>query len=382
MKAKLAAALVSLLVLEGCSSPGEPTIRPVAEGPSLAPGNALLAIAEGHFRQGNYALAAHEYRRVLRHSPDLVAAYNGLAASYDQMGRYDLSERYYQEALARAPHDRAVRHNLALSLEIQNRRTEARLLALEGAALGLAPMPVNAAQIGPLVPRIAQIDRHSGEAAPSPRRLERLSAGEVALITSEDSPLAIDHGTRLAADTVRPDRVSRGPEGPTWRWRIADAQPDSRRASWQSILRSVAGLLAANESGQAGRTARAVPPRELRMTMDGPVWSWRIERTDPARIADLPVQVLNAVGRRGQAARMRRHLRSAGWQEIAIGDAADRRARSAIRHSRDRRDDAARLAAELPFPVELQESRSAALTLVLGRNAVTFDRQLQAALIS
>src|SRR5688572_12332501 len=73
----------------------------------------LLDEARAQFRAGNHALAAGSFRRALARAPESIEAYNGMAASYDRLGRFDLARRYYEEGLALAPQDRGLRTNYA-----------------------------------------------------------------------------------------------------------------------------------------------------------------------------------------------------------------------------------------------------------------------------
>ena len=82
-------------------------------------GDELLAEGRMQFRNGNFALAVNAFRRATRRAPQSVDAYNGLAASYDRLGRFDLARRYYEEAMAISPADPRVIHNYALSLRLQ-----------------------------------------------------------------------------------------------------------------------------------------------------------------------------------------------------------------------------------------------------------------------
>src|SRR5687768_13935319 len=120
--------LVALAVvpLVACSTP-DFHARAV-NGPGVRTGNELLAEGRMQFRNGNFALAVDAFRRATRQPAQSVDAYNGLAASYDRLGRFDLARRYYEEALAIAPADPRVIHNYAVSLRLQGRDVEAQQL--------------------------------------------------------------------------------------------------------------------------------------------------------------------------------------------------------------------------------------------------------------
>jgi tetratricopeptide (TPR) repeat protein len=100
--------------------------------------------------------------------------------------------------------------------------------------------------------------------------------------------------------------------------------------------------------------------------------------TPPARVAAAPLKVMNAVGRRGQAARMRGHLLRSGWPAVETGDYAERIEQSRLIAPPALRDDAHRMIAALPFRVRVYSSPQAArMILVLGANAIRFDETLR-----
>ena len=99
-----------------------------------------------------------------------------------------------------------------------------------------------------------------------------------------------------------------------------------------------------------------------------------------ARAAPSALVVMNAVGRKGQAGRLRRYLAGVGWREVAVGDSDQRLNRSVILFPRGGRASAERLAASLPFrPRTVESRRGARLVLLLGRNAIGFDNRLNRA---
>lgn len=204
------------LAVAGCTaSTGQLQVRALADPASrLGTGSERLAEARGQLVLGNVGLAIEGFRAALREQPDSVEAMRGLAASYDAMGRTDLSRQYYEAALALAPHDARSLNAFAQSLEGQGKlkqalevRSEAAAANRKPAALStaysLAPVPVAAtgrivddvavAALGPSV-TIALPPPRPVAAAPQPiaraavavdgPRLQRLSLGEVALLTA------------------------------------------------------------------------------------------------------------------------------------------------------------------------------------------------------
>ena len=94
--------------------------------------------------------------------------------------------------------------------------------------------------------------------------------------------------------------------------------------------------------------------------------------------APAPLRVMNAVGVRGQAARMRGHLLRSGWATIETGDYARRVDQSRLIVPPAMRADARKVVAALPFKVRVYASPQAGrMVLVLGANAVRFDESLR-----
>ena len=167
--------------------------------------------AEAHLALGNIALALEGFRKALREQPNDPRALVGIAHSYERMGRFDLSRKWFETALAAAPGDRSILHEFAAFLDRQRLPLEAAAVRAEvvertqsssPAAPGSPasePTVLAASETAPSVtlalPPPRQVDqrevnadvvkpsvRNVPAASPGPR-LERLSLGEVALIS-------------------------------------------------------------------------------------------------------------------------------------------------------------------------------------------------------
>jgi len=229
--------LAMMLAVAGCtSSEGQLQIRPTPAPISglSRPVPYRIAEAQGHFALGNVALALESYRKAARDEPQNVDALAGIAACYDRMGRFELSRRYFEAALAVAPTDPRVLGALATSLDTQGRGKEAASVRQEVAARAVPAEPsvttlaaVTRAAVQPKVPGpppsqsvtvmlpaaplamvapasaapvetqavsapapspFAALIEAAASAANSAPRLERLSLGEVALLTSTAPP--------------------------------------------------------------------------------------------------------------------------------------------------------------------------------------------------
>lgn len=90
----LAAALLAG-TLAGCQTAGiDPSTTASFQG---SRSDKKVFLAARHFESGNYGLAEKNYRLAVEAAPENGAAWLGLAAAYDQLGRFDLSDRAYSQ---------------------------------------------------------------------------------------------------------------------------------------------------------------------------------------------------------------------------------------------------------------------------------------------
>ncbi len=193
------AILSAAALLAGCSTGGKLDIRPVGKLDSKGD---HLALGAGELAMGNVGLALGSFRRALRDDPASTDALAGIAACYDRMGRHDLSRRAFEQALAIAPSEGTLYQSLASSLDRQGLVAEAASVRREAAsrlAATAAPVVTTAGSVAVLPQLVAAAPSAASVtvALAPPRaaepvrpgaRLERLSSGEVALLTSPRSP--------------------------------------------------------------------------------------------------------------------------------------------------------------------------------------------------
>lgn len=198
-----------------CSSTGidvRAIKSPLAQGQQpvdfrIAEGNSQLAL-------GNVALALEAYRKALREKPDSIQAMVGIATCYDKMGRFDLSRRNLEMALAVAPDNTELYSIFAESLELQGKRDEAarvkaelaqRVVAPEAAREAPGSIPVLPPPPTPSVTVALAPPRSAPVAVEPPKagvRLERLSMGEVALVTRPEPRWEARTVARTATSTT------------------------------------------------------------------------------------------------------------------------------------------------------------------------------------
>lgn len=205
---------VAMAVAACTAGAGQVQVRALADpAAKLGAGSERLAEARGQLVLGNVGLAIEGFRAALREQPNSVEAMRGLARAYDAMGRTDLSRQYYEAALAVAPHDTKSLNAFAQSLEGQGEQAQAKEVRSEAAAIAqkaplpaiaVAPSPVSVGARAPADLAVAAVGSSITIALPPARpaappeakpisratvaadgpRLQRLSLGEVALLTA------------------------------------------------------------------------------------------------------------------------------------------------------------------------------------------------------
>ena len=212
MSARLPLAAIALLAASGCSGSGQLNIRPIGEAAAnpRAPAD-RVALATGQLALGNVGLALEGFRRASREDPLSVEALLGIGACYERMARFDLSRHAYEQALALSPDEPALYQALAASLQAQGLTAEAKAVRREAAnrhtaavapvvtpSGSVASLPTMIAEPGPSITLLLPPPREVAE-VPRAVRLERLSSGEVALLTKPSSPWT----TRIVAAPTR-----------------------------------------------------------------------------------------------------------------------------------------------------------------------------------
>ena len=275
------------LVLAGCagndakleirpsSAPSAQVAMPVEE--RLADGRAQLAL-------GNVALALELFRKAEREAPGTLAALVGIAECYDRMGRHELSSRYIEQALAREPRNANLLRLLAMSFTSQGRYQEAEAARLQAQASN-APVPAKTVTVAlPQLPAQASNAPVAAKtvtvALPSPRALdapEKIERSKVALPEAAHSvtmtlppPTPIQPAVEASAELrpepvvpprVRLERVSRGEialvtSGRSLWTRLAEVRPPVGRTTRNGT--AVRLLNAARFQGLAASARRSL----------------------------------------------------------------------------------------------------------------------------
>jgi Flp pilus assembly protein TadD len=104
-------------------------------GPRFYLGDEDTRLGRAHFIHGDYGLAEAHFRRAVEATPRNGAAWVGLAASYDRLGRFDLADRAYRRAARLGGPRHVILNNLGYSYLLRGRVREAERLLYHAARL-------------------------------------------------------------------------------------------------------------------------------------------------------------------------------------------------------------------------------------------------------
>lgn len=401
-----AALLVSGVTLAGCTTTTqEVKVRPLDPAAAIRNKGDEVAVARGQLALGNVGLALEAFHIAQRARPYDPAPAAGIGDCYAAMGRYDIAESSYEVALSLAPRDHALLLGLAsiverggdlrrasdIRAEADRFQRTAQLMATKAEQSAPTPQakqveqpsqiamtgtitvdlpparPADKMVVGALhvaVPKLAA-DEHlaasEAPALPNPERvpappsrdmtlaieaisprLERLSSGEIALVTTSKMTWAPKAPERASVATaLRP--VPKAPD----RTGVATALLEPPTISDKSKLtREVSGPTKLSDRMQVAAAVRWIP---------------LFPSTGKAS-----VQVLNAAGRQGVAASARRILSGRGWRAVAIGNASLFRHTSLVLYPKGRAALGRSLAAQ--FGVKARMIRTDRVVLLLGHD--------------
>jgi tetratricopeptide (TPR) repeat protein len=94
-----------------------------------------LSLGKQHFRQENFGLAEHYFRRAAESHPRDAEAWLGLAAAYDRLRRFELADRAYKQAIVLAGTTPEILNNQGYSYMLRGDYARARTKLAEARAL-------------------------------------------------------------------------------------------------------------------------------------------------------------------------------------------------------------------------------------------------------
>ncbi len=110
-----------------------PAVEPLPPATPSNP-NDDLSLGRENFREGNYGLAEHYFRRAVEAGPRDAEAWLGLAASYDRLKRFDLADRAYKQLFAMLGRTPELLNNQGYSYMLRGDFAHARATLLEAQA--------------------------------------------------------------------------------------------------------------------------------------------------------------------------------------------------------------------------------------------------------
>ncbi len=131
--------MVAALVLSGCETTKTASIDTTKTAAIADTAARHLGEGRKQFAGQNYGLAESHFRQAVEAEPLNGAAWLGLAASYDQLGRFDLSDRAYEQLLKIEGPKPAILNNQGYSHILRGDKKKARKLLNQARAA----MPAN-----------------------------------------------------------------------------------------------------------------------------------------------------------------------------------------------------------------------------------------------
>lgn len=90
------------------------------------PSDESTRLGREYFSRGNFGTAERHFRDAVEKAPEDLAAWLGLAASYDRIGRFDLADRAYDRALRLGGETPDILNNIAFSYMLRGNLAAAR----------------------------------------------------------------------------------------------------------------------------------------------------------------------------------------------------------------------------------------------------------------
>lgn len=360
MRVGLGVAAVAMVAMLGACGQFGDDFRPVFRFDGYSASDEMadpIERGKAQFASRQYGLAIRSFAVALTGDKRSIPALNGIAASYDMLGRFDVADKFYNRALLVEPRSATVLNNVGYShLMRGDRETGERFLKLAASIDSKNPivqvnlmLALGEPEANPL---LVQANLPAPESSDS-----MASEAEVASrATSSDQP---PHRVRLV-------RIARGVQALLTR-------PDSTVE--QLMMPRSSGTVA--EIGRIERVPDVASP-EIRVKTAAKI-EMATEIPPSANLEELVIEVSNGTGRDGMAARMLDHLAtlgiSADWlsNDVTFGNAQTR-----IVCRPAAREQASVMAERLPFevPIESDDSQRADIRLVLGSDLLGFDRKL------
>lgn len=360
MRVGLGVAAVAMVAMLGACGQFGDDFRPVFRFDGYSASDEMadpIERGKAQFASRQYGLAIRSFAVALTGDKRSIPALNGMAASYDMLGRFDVADKFYNRALLIEPRSATVLNNVGYShLMRGDRETGERFLKLAASIDSKNPIVQVNLMLALGEPEANPLLVQANLPAPESSDSMALEAEVASRATSSDQP---PHRVRLV-------RIARGVQALLTR-------PDSTVE--QLMMPRSSGTVA--EIGRIERVPDVASP-EIRVKTAAKI-EMATEIPPSANLEELVIEVSNGTGRDGMAARMLDHLAtlgiSADWlsNDVTFGNAQSR-----IVCRPAAREQASVMAERLPFevPIESDDSQRADIRLVLGSDLLGFDRKL------
>lgn len=305
------------------------------------------------FARGEYALAIDQFKKVVRFSPNSPAGYNGLAASYDMLGRFDVSREYYELALARSPEDPMILRNIERSLAMQGRGLGSNS-RLSAAKPSYTPPYANVASTD---------DARADDLAPAPpvmaaapdeedakNQLMRMSGKVVELKTAGTGHQPIHHGAMPRVEIINKREKVTVAISPVKDWTVGPPTDDIG--------------IALNGAPTQNRAKVAIVSNKVKPVRNPSVMLTNAQTRIPT------IKILNAAGTKGVARKTQIYLARKGTGGTSIGDARKQLPESWIIYPASQSAQANALRKNLPFGTRVHvDAGFERVVILVGENA-------------
>jgi tetratricopeptide (TPR) repeat protein len=354
--------VIILSLAAGCTS-ANIDVRPTTGTPgqeSVDDVATLLKKGKSDFTDKHFDKAVGHFRKALNIKPESIDAINGLAASYDRLGRFDVAVSLYKSALIQAPDSATTLNNLGYSYYLQKKPDLALVYLREAANRDENTNPlikVNLRIVSATLKNIAEKSTHAarGKAvsigheagflhpASKPKKAVRLVRSGSAVYTLF---------TRQIPGNTRPVPKSR---------QLAVRHGAAKTPA--SVHKAVAAAAGTSKTALSAASKTAAAPKQ----------------SSAQRMADGKIIVASGAGRQMMAVRMVHYFMNNGHRATSrISNDPVVKNISTI-YYKPGQEDAARAISKSLFSIprlERRDDQTARLYLELGADLHNFDRQL------
>lgn len=381
--------IISMVTLGGCASTeyGDGTLGADIYGTNVSE----YERGKVDFAAQRYGLALKHFKQALIQASKDIKILNGLAATYDKMGRFDISKRYYQMALTVDPQSPETLNNFGYSYYMQRKHDVAKVLLREAAAKSNDKWTGHANLH--LLNKTVETATHKNKTNGTDTTHHQIRARKISSIFI---PPSVERTQRLTSDfqtiskapgqvkNLQLIRTAAGTHTIFTRHHPGITQNPIPKIELKNFRRIASKALTAPKPNNSITSTKIATPTT---TLPGKVLvssapaqpnlkslPWKQENR-----ASISIIISNGTGRSKMASRMRGHLNKNGYQLMWLGNSDNYRKRvTTVFYKEGFRDRAEMLATNLPVSVQFIEriDQHTSLQLELGADLLHFDKEL------